>query len=232
MKMKGYLYTAVAAVCLSALSAAVSCGRDGGLTLGDETDSLSYVVGMNIAYNIMEMDSTLRADVICAAIGDALAGKEMITAEQAKTYFLAYMNYGAYERVRSYEERYLSDLEQSDRDIVRTRSGLTYKVEELGDMNLTASSDRDTVAIRYRAETLDGELVYSSYERGDTLRAPVHRLIEGLGEGVQLVGQGGKLTMWLPSALGYGAVGNEELGVKPNQMLRYEVEVVEVKRRR
>lgn len=99
-------------------------------------------------------------------------------------------------------------------------------------MNLTASSDRDTVAIRYRAETLDGELVYSSYERGDTLRAPVHRLIEGLGEGVQLVGQGGKLTMWLPSALGYGAVGNEELGVKPNQMLRYEVEVVEVKRRR
>lgn len=231
--MKGFLYAAVAAISLSAMSAMMSCSSESTLTLNDETDSLSYVVGMNIAYNIMEMDSTLRADVVCAAINDALEGREMISAEDAKTYFLAYMNYGSYERTRSYEEQYLSDLEKSDRDIVRTRSGLTYKVEELGDMNLTATNDRDTVAIRYRAETIDGEVIYSSYDDGgETLRQPVHKFIEGLGEGVKLVGQGGKLTMWLPSSLAYGAMGNEELGVKPNQMLRYEVEVVEVKRRR
>ena len=141
--MKGYLYTVVAAVGLSALSAMVSCSRESGLTLNDQTDSLSYVVGMNIAYNIMKMDSTLRPEVVCAAIDDALSGREMLSAEDAKTYFLAYMNYGAYERTRAYEEQYLSDLEKSDRDIVRTRSGLTYKVEELGDMNraVTASSD-------------------------------------------------------------------------------------------
>ena len=210
----------------------VSCSRKSGLTLNDQTDSLSYVVGMNIAYNIMKMDSTLRPEVVCAAIDDALSGREMLSAEDAKTYFLAYMNYGSYERTRAYEEQYLSDLEQSDRDIVRTRSGLTYKVETLGDMNRAATSNRDTVSIRYRAETLDGKVVYSSYERGDTLRSVVNRLIDGLGEGVQIVGEGGKLTMWLPSALGYGAMGDEELGVKPNQMLRVELEVVEVKRRR
>ena len=230
--MKGYLYTVVAAVGLSALSAMVSCSRESGLTLNDQTDSLSYVVGMNIAYNIMKMDSTLRPEVVCAAIDDALSGREMLSAEDAKTYFLAYMNYGAYERTRAYEEQYLSDLEKSDRDIVRTRSGLTYKVEELGDMNRAVTSNRDTVAIRYTIESIDGGQIYSSYERGDTLRAAVNRLTDGLGEGVQLVGEGGKLIMWIPSALGYGAMGNEELGVKPNQMLRYEVEVVEVNRRR
>ena len=173
-----------------------------------------------------------RHEEVCAAIDDALSGREMLSAEDAKTYFLAYMNYGAYERTRAYEEQYLSDLEKSDRDIVRTRSGLTYKVEELGDMNRAVTSNRDTVAIRYTIESIDCGQVYSSYERGDTLRAAVNRLIDGLGEGVQLVGEGGKLIMWIPSALGYGAMGNEELGVKPNQMLRYEVEVVEVKRRR
>ena len=99
-------------------------------------------------------------------------------------------------------------------------------------MNRAVTSNRDTVAIRYTIESIDGGQIYSSYERGDTLRAAVNRLTDGLGEGVQLVGEGGKLTMWMPSALGYGAMGNEELGVKPNQMLRYEVEVVEVKRRR
>lgn len=230
--MKGYLYAAVAAACLSAMAAGISCSRSAEVSLADGTDSLSYVVGMNIAYNIMELDSTLRADVVCAAIADALAGREKITAEDAKVYFLAYMNYGSYERTRSYEEQYLADLEKSDRDIVRTRSGLTYKVKELGDMNSMSTSNRDTVAIRYRIETLGGDVLYSSYERGDTLRSAVNKLIDGLGEGVQLVGTGGKLTMWIPSALGYGAMGNEELGVKPNEMLRCEVEVVEVRRRR
>ena len=159
----------------------VSCSRESGLTLNDQTDSLSYVVGMNIAYNIMKMDSTLRPEVVCAAIDDALSGREMLSAEDAKTYFLAYMNYGAYERTRAYEEQYLSDLEKSDRDIVRTRSGLTYKVEELGDMNRAVTSNRDTVAIRYTIESIDGGQIYSSYERGDTLRAAVNRLTDGRG---------------------------------------------------
>jgi FKBP-type peptidyl-prolyl cis-trans isomerase len=47
-----------------------------------------------------------------------------------------------------------------------------------------------------------------------------------------LVGQGGDLTLWLPSSLAYGAMGNDKMGIKPNELLRYEVKIVEVKRRR
>ena len=99
-------------------------------------------------------------------------------------------------------------------------------------MNNMLSNDRDTVAITYRATRLSGEEVDAASERDDTLRVAVNRLIPGLREGVKLVGQGGRLTLWVPSSLAYGSMGNNDKGVKANEMLRYEVNIVEVKRRR
>lgn len=223
-------------LCIGIAVALLSCsGSKGSSTtkqLADQTDSLSYVIGMNIAYNIMKMDSTIRPEAVIKGLDDALNGKELLTLEDARTYFLAYMNYDVYERVRKYEEQYLSDLVAGDNKVVRTRTGLTYKVEELGDMNNTLSNDRDTVAITYRASRISGEEVDLATNRDDTLRVVVNRLIPGLREGVKLVGQGGKLTLWVPSSLAYGAIGNNEKGIKPNELLRYEVNIVEVKRRR
>lgn len=223
-------------LCIGIAVALLSCsGSKGSSTtkqLADQTDSLSYVIGMNIAYNIMKMDSTIRPEAVIKGLDDALNGKELLTLEDARTYFLAYMNYDVYERVRKYEEQYLSDLVAGDNKVVRTRTGLTYKVEELGDMNNTLSNDRDTVAITYRASRISGEEVDLATNRDDTLRVVVNKLIPGLREGVKLVGQGGKLTLWVPSSLAYGSIGNNEKGIKPNELLRYEVNIVEVKRRR
>lgn len=219
-------------IAVALLSCSGSKGSNANTQLADQTDSLSYVIGMNIAYNIMKMDSTIRPEAVIKGLDDALNGKELLTLEDARTYFLAYMNYDVYERVRKYEEQYLSDLVAGDNKVVRTRTGLTYKVEELGDMNNTLSNDRDTVAITYRASRISGEEVDLATNRDDTLRVVVNRLIPGLREGVKLVGQGGKLTLWVPSSLAYGSIGNNEKGIKPNELLRYEVNIVEVKRRR
>lgn len=213
----------------------VACGDSGTKKSGklvDSADSLSYVVGMNIAYNIMQMDSTMRADAVMAGIEDALKGAEKMSLDEGRTYLLAYMNFDVYERVRKYEEQYLKDLAASDGDVVRANSGLTYKVGELGDMGRMISSDRDTIAFTYRATTIAGKEVDSAEERADTLRTQVGRLQDGLREGVKLIGQGGKITLWIPSSMAYGSEGDVEKGIEPNEMLRYEVNIVEVKRRR
>ena len=99
-------------------------------------------------------------------------------------------------------------------------------------MNLTVATDRDTVALTYRATNLSGEEVDLVAERQDTLRTRVDQLLPGLREGVRLVGEGGNLTLWLPSSMAYGSAGDSEKGIKANEMLRYEVQIVEVKRRR
>lgn len=234
--MKRITIHTLSALALSAAAFALAGGCSGaggkGGRMADQTDSLSYVVGMNIAYNIMRMDSTLRPEAVVAGITDVLGGHGLLSADEARTFFLSYMNYGVYERVRNYEEQYLADLAASDRDVVRTASGLTYKVETLGDMNNTLGNDRDTVAIRYRATTLAGKEVDPAAGRDGTLRLAAGKLKPGLKEGVKLVGEGGRITLWLPSSLAYGPAGDEELGIAPNEMLRYEVEVVEVKRRK
>lgn len=218
---------------LASVLAMVACGGSGSsnIKLENSADSLSYVVGMNIAYNVMKMDSTLRPEVIVAGLSDALQGKEKITLEDGKFYLLSYMNYDVYERVRKYEDQYLTDLAAGDKDIVRTRTGLTYKVGELGNMSNTATHPRDTVAIMYTARNMAGAEVDPVTERPDTLRTTLMKLTEGLSEGVKLVGQGGKITLWMPSQLAYGAAGDDAKGIKPNEMLCYEVEIIEVKRR-
>ena len=53
-----------------------------------EVDTLSYVVGMNVAYELLKMDSTLVAEDVCNAIYDVFAGEEMMTTEEYPTFFL------------------------------------------------------------------------------------------------------------------------------------------------
>ena len=134
-----------------AMFVAMACGRtatsSGNGTISNQSDSLSYVVGMNIAYNIKQMDSTLNPAAVVRGINDALNSEEILSLDEARTYFLAYMNFDIYERVKNYGEQNLTDLAKSDKDIVRTQSGLTYKVTELGNMNKVAMRDRASVAI-------------------------------------------------------------------------------------
>ena len=223
-------------ICVFAVASLLvaACGGNAkrNFKLEDSADSLSYVVGMNIAYNIMQMDSTMRADAVMAGIEDVLKGTELMSFDDGRMFLLSYMNYDVYERVRKFEEQYLADLAASDNAVVRANSGLTYKVGELGDMGQMISSDRDTVAFTYRVTNMAGKEVDRAEERADTLRTQVGRLQDGLREGVKLIGQGGKITLWIPSSMAYGSQGDEQKEIEPNEMLRYELNIVEVKRRR
>jgi FKBP-type peptidyl-prolyl cis-trans isomerase FkpA len=204
-----------------------SCHKSG-IKLGTEADSMAYVIGMNVGKNLMQMDSTLNVEVLCAAIQDVYNNREKMTIEEAKVYYLRQMNYTKYERFKLYEEQFLADMAKGDRAYARTKSGVTYKITELGDQQNLPSYQRDTVVIRYRITRQDGTEVYSSYERADTTRVALSKVVVGLQENLKMVGKGGKFTSWIPSLLAYGAGGDEELGIEPNSTLCYEVEVLDV----
>jgi FKBP-type peptidyl-prolyl cis-trans isomerase len=99
-------------------------------------------------------------------------------------------------------------------------------------MGSIAVADRDTVSITYRVTNIAGEEVDLLENRADTLRSAVRGLIPGLKEGVTLVGEGGSVTLWIPSSQAYGSAGDADKGIKANEMLRYEVNIIEVKHRR
>ena len=208
--------------------AAAACSKKsgGGVKLRSDVDSVAYVIGLNVAYNLMRMDSTINAEAVCEGIRDAFRHSPRLAEADAETFFLRYMNYTLPEKARQYEEQFLADIAKSNRSYARTSSGVTYTVDEVGDQEQIPSSDRDTVSIRYTIRTADGTERFSSYERGDTLRTALGDLPKGVKESLKLVGRGGRIVAWLPAAAAYGASGNAELGIGANATLCYELELV------
>ena len=222
--MKKTLVIALAALAL----AACSKNKGGSVKLHNDLDSVAYVIGMNVGMNLMRMDSTLNVEAVCQGIRDHFRGKTRLTADEAETFFLSYVNYALPEKARAYEGQFLEDIRKSNRAYARTTSGVTYTVEDVGDAERTPVNERDSVVFRYLLRTADGEELYSSYERGDTVRSLVRNLRRGVQESVKLIGKGGKINAWMPSSAAYGAEGDKELGVAPNATLYFEIELVDL----
>ncbi len=219
---------------LSLLLLGVSCSggeKRNSFSLNNPTDSVSYIIGMNLADNIMEMDSTLNINIICRAIADRVAGAELFTDEQARNYFLKFHTYILPEQSRAIEEQYLADLAKNQRRFTRTKSGLTYHIQEIGDEQHTPRYNNDLVKVRYSIYRIKGDTLYSSYIQGDTIISSLDDMPDGIKEGLKMLGQGGKMEAVIPSKLlPYGEEGDSLLGVKPYETLRYEIELVEMEK--
>lgn len=200
----------------------------GGVKLKSDTDSVAYVLGMNVGMNLLKMDSTINVNAVCEGIRDVFRGNPKLTATDAETFFLSYVNYALPEKARNYEEQFLADIVKSNRSYARTSSGVTYTVTAVGDQDQIPTSERDSVALRWVIRTAAGDDVTSSYERGDTVRSLVRDLRRGVQESVKLIGKGGKINAWMPSSAAYGADGDKELGIAPNTTLYYEIELVDL----
>ena len=220
--------TLVVLTAAALLAGACSKKTGGGVKLKTDTDSVAYVIGMNVGMNLMKMDSTINVNAVCEGIRDVFRQGTKFSAADAEVFYLRYMNYALPEKARAYEEQFLQDILKANRNYARTASGVTYTVEVLGDQEQIPASDRDSIALRYLIRTAAGRDVYSSYERGDTLRTTLGGLLKGMKESVKLVGRGGKINAWIPSSAGYGTEGDKELGIQPNTTLYYEIELVDV----
>lgn len=110
---------------------------------------------------------------------------------------------------------------------VTTASGLVYESIKEG----TGESPKatDVVKVHYRGTFLDGKEFDSSYKRGEPTEFPLNRVIPCWTEGVQRMKPGGKARLTCPPAIAYGAAGAGGV-IPPNATLRFEVELVSVRR--
>lgn len=196
--------------------------------LTTDTDSVAYVIGMNVGLNLIRMDSTLNIEAVCQGLRDVARNRTQLSLEEAETFFLGYMNYALPEKALALEEQLLADLAEANREMARTRTGITYRIDVLGDQQRIAAGSRDSLWVRYRIVTLDEKELYSSYERGDTLRLRLEDLKKGMQESIKLIGEGGKVAAWIPSKLAYGPEGSDEFGITPNATICFEMELIKL----
>lgn len=104
-----------------------------------------------------------------------------------------------------------------------TESGLQFKIIAEGDTTMKPSA-QDTVKAIYTGRLIDGT-EFDSQKSPVTF--PLGEVIPGWTEGMQLIGKGGKIELYVPANLGYGERGAGAF-IKPNSTLVFEVELVDV----
>jgi FKBP-type peptidyl-prolyl cis-trans isomerase len=107
-----------------------------------------------------------------------------------------------------------------------TASGLHYVIEKTG--NGKHATTASTVKVHYLGTVLDGTKFDSSYDRGQPIEFPLANVIKGWQEGIPLIEEGGKGKLIIPSSIAYGAQSPTPV-IKPNSVLVFDVEVLEVK---
>lgn len=199
------------------------CGKGGG-KMATDADSVAYVIGLNVGQNLLAMDSTLNVDAVCAAIRDVFDGEPKMSLAEGRDYLLAQKTYFVHEKAQAYQEQFLADLSKSDRSYVRMRNGVTYKITKLGDQSIQSMTGRDTVRLAYTIRGEAGDTIRPL----DTIRVAYRDLVDGLQDVVKTAGDGGKFDAWLPSKTAYGEAGNADLGIAPDRLLRYEVDILKI----
>lgn len=207
-----------------AIAALGSCKR-GSSNLKTEHDSLSYALGLDLGNYVKSTDSTLKVNVMARAISDVIANKPKMTQEDAYAFLREYFTVRKPAKAKAESEEFLAGIEKNNKNVKKTESGLLYEIVAEGGEK--ATSAMDTVVVNYKGTLPNGTTFDSSYDRGEPATFPLNNVIAGWTEGIMLVGKGGKINLWIPSDLAYGASQNGPIG--PNQALAFEIEVIDVK---
>ena len=192
-------------------------------------DKFSYAIGLGIGQNLLSMGARgINVEDFAQAISDVLNGNNTaITHNEAREIVNKYFEeLEAKMNAENIEKGKVFLAENAKKEgIVTLPSGLQYQVLKEGNGKKPAATDR--VKCHYEGTLIDGTLFDSSIKRGQPAVFGVNQVIKGWVEALQLMGEGAKWKLFIPSELGYGAQQAGEL-IPPHSTLIFEVELIEV----
>ncbi len=109
-------------------------------------------------------------------------------------------------------------------EVTKTASGLRYKILAPGaEAKPTAASK---VKALYTGKLCNGSVFDTTDNKGgQPLEFSLSGVVKGWTEGLQLIGKGGKIQLWVPADLGYGS--RPAGSIPPGSVLEFEVELVD-----
>jgi len=213
-------------------------------SLKTEEQKESYAIGLNIARNLkqvkLQTGFVIDAALVEQGLKDGLSGAKpkMSDEESASTLqaFSQKMQAKQKEQVAAHEaemkkvgdknseegKAYLEANAKKD-GVKVTKSGLQYKVIQEGKGPKPKATD--TVTVNYRGTLVNGKEFDSSEKHGGSATFAVNAVIPGWTEVLQLMPEGSKWEVTVPSDLAYGP-GGAGPDVGPNATLVFEVELL------
>ena len=166
--------------------------------------------------------------------GDTIEKIEILRVGEEAEKFDAVKEFEAFNRKaveKKKEEK--EKLEQLKKELTasmeQTPSGLYYKITRQG--NGRKAEKGDTAHVHYTGKFLKGEVFDSSYNRNEPLSFTLGagQVIAGWDEGIRLLKEGDKASLYIPSELAYGAYGAGGV-IPPHTDLLFDVELVKLEK--
>ncbi|MFK7937360.1 MAG: FKBP-type peptidyl-prolyl cis-trans isomerase, partial [Saprospiraceae bacterium] len=118
------------------------------------------------------------------------------------------------------EKKIIEYLAENNLTAERHESGLHYIIEEPGEEEKPTPNSE--VLVLYKGYLLDGTVFDETIE-DDARQFNLNGLITGWRVGIPFIGSGGKITLFIPSSLGYG--GSARPSIPANSVLIFEIEL-------
>ncbi|NCC64272.1 MAG: FKBP-type peptidyl-prolyl cis-trans isomerase [Spirochaetia bacterium] len=200
----------------------------------DIANAFSYTYGYLLALNMASQGLEVNGDLYASGALDYASGNPLQMNEAEMQ-----MAFAEYQQVLEAEYAAWLDeiavvnladaeafLEQNklNEEVIVTDSGLQYQI--LTPADGPKPSKESTVEVNYQLQLMDGTVVDSSYDRGESAVFPVANLIEGFTEALLTMNTGSVIRTWVHPNLGYGENGTET--ILPNALLIFDIELVSI----
>ena len=203
-------------------------------------DSVSYLLGIQLGSMIKNYNmGDLNFNMIKKGAADFVASKGNPRDEEFTKQFKVnpeemnrIMNEFVQKRaeyvgaINNEKEQKFLEANRKKAGVQETESGLQYIIAEAGS-EVKPTSNKDTVYVHYKLSLTDGTVIEEVKEEQDAVMLTLNRVIPAWTEGLQLLGEGGKATLYVPSELGYGERGSN--GIDPNTTLVFDIQLDSVK---
>ena len=200
------------------------------------SDSASYAIGTSIGLNLVNdfkaqgIDSSMNMDLVIAGLSDAITVEDSskLNKEKAQELVAQFFDNLNEERANNNASSGQQFLVENGTKpgVVTTASGLQYIVLAEGEGQSPTAADQ--VRVHYTGKLLDGTVFDSSIERNEPVDFFVRSVIPGWTEALQLMKPGASYKLFIPSELAYGEQGNPRGGIGPNEVLVFDVKLIDI----
>jgi FKBP-type peptidyl-prolyl cis-trans isomerase FklB len=205
-------------------------------SLKEQKEKVSYSIGLDLGKNLKKQSIEIDPDILRKGLKDGQAGgdtlmtdkeiQETMMALQKEVMSKHAAQTGAEGQKNSKEGEDFLAKKKAEKGVITLPSGLMYKVITEGKGKTPKLTD--TVSTNYRGTLINGTEFDSSYKRNQPAEFPVNRVIPGWTEALQLMKEGSKWELYIPSKLAYGEQGSPP-NIPPNSVLIFELELLKVK---
>ncbi len=224
-----------ALIALFSITACSQTNKTENLDIVSKVDSVSYSIGLDIGKNFKRQDIEITPALLLQGINHALADTSLLTDAQIRSTMMNFqreMREKQQNKSKLVAEKNKAEAEaffkenKTKEGVITLPSGLQYKVLKSGNGKTPKLSS--TVEAHYAGRLLDGTEFDSSYKRGKPFTTKVTGVIKGWTEILQLMKEGDKWEVYIPSELAYGERGSGPT-IGPNAALIFDMELISVK---